>query len=937
MINQDALLKAASFVPEFMNFPDAWCGHLPFAAWLVTTQKPTCLVELGTHTGNSYLGFCQAVRTSLAPTRCYAVDTWKGDEHAGLYGEDVYKELRARHDVRYDTFSTLIRSTFDDALTQFDNGSVDLLHIDGLHTYEAVRHDFETWLSKVAVGGIVLLHDTQVRERGFGVHQFWQELCVRFPAHLELPGSNGLGVIQVGVTIDQAQPWLRPGSSEQKIVRDYFSALGESMLERYRAKEQTANVSFLRAEVEKHKEFEGKQTAAIAHLRKDMAVIRTSLSWRVTKPLRFLGLLAGGHLGEARRLLAAFTMRQLRKLPHGVRSRLVAWRTRFLGASKLVPETSTDLSAIQPLTNRRSTFLREQLQSASRNRPNPPAWPTVDVSVVLHNNGRWLDDFTESVLALDYPRNLLRVVLADNGSTDTTPQQMQIALERLRAEGIDVVARRQQNIGFGAGHNAALTDGAGAYCLVTNVDLTFTPDALRRVVATAVADPEAAAWELRQKPYEHPKYYDPVSWETNWNSHACVLLRREAFDRVGGYDDNLFMYGEDVELSYRLRRAGWLLRYCPDAVVFHYCYQTAGEVKPLQYTGSTFANLYLRLKYAKSLEIALVPLMAAGLMLRPEPFPGARLRVFRNMVRLLAKAPAALLARRSSDAVFPFRLWDYELRRKGAFHPVGELPGALPLVSVVTRTYKGREALLAQAIASVARQTYSQIEMVVVQDGGDSARPVVEELAQTLALPIRFVGLSKVGRSAAGNAGLEAAAGRWCLFLDDDDLLFADHVEVLVQALLEDDAAVAAYSPAWEVQTQVAEAREVALVETAYTIPPALSEPFDPQALADHNLMAIQSVLFERRLWQERGGFDTELDSLEDWVLWNVYAYGQRFKFVPKLTSLFRTPADPTLRQRRSAVLDGARATAEARWRKRVAALRIAMPAVQHERGASTR
>ena len=87
--------------------------------------------------------------------------------------------------------------TFDEAIVYFSDRSIDLLHIDGMHSYEAVKHDFETWLPKLAPGAIVLIHDTNVREYGFGVWKFWEEIQVWYPLNLDFTHSHGLGVLQL--------------------------------------------------------------------------------------------------------------------------------------------------------------------------------------------------------------------------------------------------------------------------------------------------------------------------------------------------------------------------------------------------------------------------------------------------------------------------------------------------------------------------------------------------------------------------------------------------------------------------------------------------------------------------------------------------------------------------------------------------------------------
>ncbi|MEK3759472.1 class I SAM-dependent methyltransferase [Paenibacillus sp. FSL P4-0338] len=90
--------------------------------------------------------------------------------------------------------ASLLRMTFDEAVGTFEDNSIDLLHIDGLHTYEAIKHDYECWLPKLADNSVVLFHDITVRMDDFGVYQLWEELQEIHPA-AQFEHSHGLGIL----------------------------------------------------------------------------------------------------------------------------------------------------------------------------------------------------------------------------------------------------------------------------------------------------------------------------------------------------------------------------------------------------------------------------------------------------------------------------------------------------------------------------------------------------------------------------------------------------------------------------------------------------------------------------------------------------------------------------------------------------------------------
>ncbi len=173
-----------------------WVDHLPFAYDLVGLMRPKLTVELGVYNGLSFFTFCQALVEFNIDGVAYAVDCWEGDEHTEAYDDSIYDDVATHARDHYRGIAYLMRMYFNDALRHFSDESIDLLHIDGLHTYDAVKEDFMNWYPKVKPGGIILFHDVMARIKDFGVWQFFDELMASEAEIFRFDHGFGLGVLR---------------------------------------------------------------------------------------------------------------------------------------------------------------------------------------------------------------------------------------------------------------------------------------------------------------------------------------------------------------------------------------------------------------------------------------------------------------------------------------------------------------------------------------------------------------------------------------------------------------------------------------------------------------------------------------------------------------------------------------------------------------------
>ncbi len=197
------------------------------------------------------------------------------------------------------------------------------------------------------------------------------------------------------------------------------------------------------------------------------------------------------------------------------------------------------------------------------------------------------------------------------------------------------------------------------------------------------------------------------------------------------------------------------------------------------------------------------------------------------------------------------------------------------LVTIMIRSMS--RLCLARALASVAAQDYGQIEVVVVAATPDHAP--LEDRCGPFELRL-MQGDGRRTRSEAANIALQAARGRWLMFLDDDDWILPDHVSGLVGALRDHPQAVAAYSGVHCVERS----------GTEWKVVRVYNEPWSPVRLLTENFLPIHSVLFRRELIEGEApcAFDPHFDLFEDWDFWlQCMGTGRTFVHHPSITAMY--------------------------------------------------
>lgn len=833
--------------------PSTWSTHIPFGKFLIDLLRPETIVELGTYYGVSYCAFCQAIHELGINTQAFAVDTWRGDKHGGYFGDEVLEDLRKHHDPLYGSFSRLIQNTFDEAVGQFQDGSIDLLHIDGLHTYEAVKHDFDTWLPRISKKGVVLFHDISVRTGDFGVWRLWEELSAKYPSFFMVHG-HGLGVLAVGEDFpSQLQLLFELSQDELEKFREFFSQLGKEVELHI---ENTLQIKALMTEINEQKSrLQTFQTTLSEHeeaingLANCLSIIEVqkttftsqiierderidTLTSQITEQNERINA-ANAQLNEiyiSKAWKVALLLRNIRVFlypPGGVINQIIN------GIRKSIAIISSQgfkyflnrlINKVSPVNHVYSSvpFDNEFIETK------------VSIILPIYNALHLTKNCIEKLYKV--PNDIeFELIVIDNHSTDETENY--IKREQNIRHSLSYY-RMETNLGFAGAVNFGILQAKGSVIVILNNDTLVTPYWLDHLlhpfkqndmigiispVTNYVGEgPQIDLEASNITPSEIDDYANKIKnrewiFEPNRLVFFCVAIKREVIDTIGvldiGYEKGNY---EDDDYCLRTILSGFRLAIAKNSFVYHFGSATFTENK-ISHSG--FMEKNRRRFYRKVQNISIV------------------------------KKP---LKQKCND----------------------------PVVSLIVRT-KNRPQLLRKALLSLSNQTNNQFETIIINDGGEDVSNLVHEFHNYY--PITYIrNVYSKGRSDALNIGIDRCRGEWIGILDDDDILYPWHIDNLLTAAINHPKEKFFYSNYNQSLFQNS--------ATDYSLKIVGVEPweYDQGELMVNNHIPIHSWLISKKCFYNIGNFNSELTMLEDFDFLIRLSKTYGFHHVNRVTCEYR-------------------------------------------------
>lgn len=732
----------------FFTQEGAWHGHKPLVFAIVNYLRPQVLAELGTHSGNSFFSFCHAARLvsdidpGYADYRFHAVDTWQGDPHAGGYTDTVYTTVKTYAEAHFADFAQLWRMAFDEAVDEFADGSVDLLHIDGLHTYAAVRHDFESWRPKLSDHSVVLFHDIAETKADFGVYRLWHELQQQYES-VSLMHSHGLGILLVGDDIPtRFRSFVQTLQAQPEWVGQHLQRRAETRLLAHRCPSQDGwqpamtdgeSIQTVQEEapapdqrITEHLTAQlTQERAERTDLQHTIEALQASRSWRLTTPFRWAGAWARRLRDEGRDLSGAMaerggplaTVRLAWPYLQGGHFRLLADKTH---ANLTDGDDYGRWLVLYDAPDPKRLRIRDKTLAGLQARP------TFSVVMPCYNPDLgWLKAAVESVKTQVYAD--WQLCIADDASTD--PAIQSFLREAEAADSRIQCVFRSTNGHISAASNSAIEVATGDWIVLLDNDDELHPEALLWVADAIDRHPEARLVYsdedkldengVRHTPYFKPDFNYDLFLTQNMVSHLGVY-HAESVRQVGGFRAGL-EGAQDWDLALR-----FLAAFGADALVHVPRLLYHWRVHPDSTAGGLEAKKYALTAATRAVQDYLDQV---NIPARAEPHPTI------DHVRVC--------------------------------YPV---PDPEPLVSIIIPT-RDHADLLATCLDSVmAKTAYTNFEILVVDNGS-----VCEQtLAYLKEIETRWSSVQVVrddrpfNFSALNNAAARLAKGKYLCLLNDD-------------------------------------------------------------------------------------------------------------------------------------------------------------------------